>query len=54
MEVDDRCERTLDYFKKNNIENLYLCHCTSFKVKSFINNHIPITEVGVGMKLKID
>lgn len=54
MEVDDRCERTLDYFKKNNIENLYLCHCTSFKVKSFINNHIPITEVGVGMRLKID
>ena len=52
--MDDRTKQTLKYFEENNIKNLYLCHCTSFRVKSFIDNVIPLKEVGVGMKIKID
>lgn len=54
IDVDDRTKQTLKYFEENNIKNLYLCHCTSFRVKSFIDNVIPLKEVGVGMKIKID
>ena len=53
-EYDDRTKKTLEYFNYNNINKLYLCHCTSFEVKSYIHSSIPITEVGVGLKLEIN
>lgn len=53
-EYNDRTKKTLAYFNDNNINKLYLCHCTSFEVKSYIHSSIPIIEVGVGLKLEIN
>lgn len=49
FDVNDRVEKTIEYFKENNIRNLYPCHCTSFAVKAEIHKEIEIKEVGVGM-----
>jgi len=51
FEVTDRVAQTIDYFVKNQIEQIYPCHCTVFAVKAAIHAHIPITEVGVGLEL---
>lgn len=48
-----RLEQTIQYFLDNSINELYPCHCVSFKVKSEINSRIPIQEVGVGLTLTI-
>nr|WP_321023022.1 MBL fold metallo-hydrolase [Clostridium neonatale] len=50
----DLCEqayKTIEYFKINNIKELYPCHCTSFSVKAEINKYIPVKEVGVRLEL---
>ena len=51
FELSPRLEHTIEYFKKNNIKELYPCHCVSFKVKSAMNQELPIHEVGVGLEL---
>lgn len=51
FDVNDRVYKTIEYFKENNIQELYPCHCTSFEVKAKIHEHIKITEVGVGLEL---
>lgn len=51
--VDSQLHNTINYFKDNNITNLYPCHCTSFAVKAEIHSHIPIHEVGVGLKIEL-
>lgn len=51
FDVDDRVHKTIEYFKENNITELYPCHCTSFAVKAEIHKSINIMEVGVGMVL---
>ena len=53
FEVNDRVVRTIEYFKNNQIEQIYPCHCTAFAVKAAIHTHIPITEVGVGLELEL-
>ena len=53
FDVDERTKKTVEYFEQNNITNLYPCHCVSFDVKSYINSHIKINEVGVGLKIEI-
>lgn len=53
FDTGSRLEQTIAYFKENRITQLYPCHCTSFAVRAEINKQIPITEVGVGMKLTI-
>ena len=52
-DCNERVKKTLEYFKNNNIDNLDLCHCTSFAAKCYINNSIPIKDVGVGMEIEI-
>ena len=52
FDTNNRVTKTIEYFKENNITELYPCHCTSFKVKSAINNIIPIKEVGVGLTIE--
>lgn len=49
--VNNQVIKTIDYFNKNNIKELYPCHCTSFSVKAEIHKTIPLTEVGVGLEL---
>jgi 7,8-dihydropterin-6-yl-methyl-4-(beta-D-ribofuranosyl)aminobenzene 5'-phosphate synthase len=53
FDVDSKLEKTVNYFKENNVSNLYPCHCVSFKVKAEIFKNIPIQEVGVGLELTI-
>lgn len=52
FEVNDRVEAVVHYFKENQIQLLYPCHCVSFKVKARIDQDIPIHEVGVGLELE--
>lgn len=54
LQLNERARKTLDYFEDNKVENLYLCHCTSFEVRSYIHSTIPLKEVGVGFKIHID
>lgn len=51
--VNDRVKKTVAYFQKNHIEELYPCHCTSFAVRAYINNVIPVHEVGVNLELEL-
>lgn len=53
FENNERVQKTIEYFKQNNITNIYPCHCVSFEVKAEIHKHIPVHEVGVGLKLNI-
>jgi len=50
--IDERVEKTISYFKENNIRELYPCHCVSFAVKAAINHDIQLQEGGVGMMLE--
>ncbi len=52
FKVDEQVEETIKYFLKNNISELYPCHCTSFNVKAKIHEAIPIKEVGVGLEVE--
>ena len=51
--IDDRLEKTINYFKENNIELIYPCHCTSLNVKIEMAKKLKIHEVGVGLELNI-
>lgn len=51
FDFNNRCKKTIEYFKTNNIKELYPCHCTSFEVKSKIHEAIKIKEVGVGLEI---
>ncbi|APM41280.1 MBL fold metallo-hydrolase [Clostridium kluyveri] len=51
FEVNSQAVRTIEYLKKNNIKELYPCHCTSFQVKAEMYKSLPIGEVGVGMEI---
>lgn len=53
FECNEQLDKTIAFFKENNIKNLYPCHCVSFQAKAKINNVIPINEVGVGVELRI-
>lgn len=53
FEVSEQLYKTIAYFKENNIESLYPCHCVSFNAKSEIHKYIPIQEVGVGLVINI-
>ncbi len=54
FKLSERLTRTIDYFQKNGIEELYPCHCVSFKAKAEIHKSIPVHEVGVGLKIEIE
>lgn len=53
FDKDEVLEKTIDYLKKNKIEQLYPCHCVSFQVKARMNEELNVHEVGVGMILEI-
>lgn len=52
---DEKLNKTIEYFSKNKINNIYPCHCTSLLAKSrFISKlNKKVKEVGVGLKLNI-
>ena len=51
FDVDERVNKTIEYFKLNEIKQLYPCHCTSFAVKAEINKVLPVKEVGVSLEI---
>jgi 7,8-dihydropterin-6-yl-methyl-4-(beta-D-ribofuranosyl)aminobenzene 5'-phosphate synthase len=53
FENDERLQNTIKYFKENNIELLYPCHCVSLEAKIEIAKQMKINEVGVGLELDI-
>lgn len=52
FELSDRVSKTIDYFKQNNIRELYPCHCTSFAVRAEMHKALPLEEVGVGLEIQ--
>ncbi len=54
FKLSERLTRTIDYFQKNGIEELYPGHCVSFKAKAERHMSIPVHEVGVGLKIEIE
>ncbi|MDH6363591.1 7,8-dihydropterin-6-yl-methyl-4-(beta-D-ribofuranosyl)aminobenzene 5'-phosphate synthase [Enterococcus sp. PF1-24] len=52
FEENTQLQATINYFKENQIEILYPCHCVSFFAKSAIHQEIAIGEVGVGLTLE--
>ncbi len=52
MQYDQQAEKTIAYLVENQIPYLYPCHCTSFQVKSKMNQQTPVQEVGVGLELE--
>ncbi len=54
LTISQQMKNTIEYFKKNNITNLFPCHCVSFEVKAEIHKVIPIHPVGVGMHITIE
>lgn len=54
FDLDDQTLQTIGYLKDNQIQILYPCHCTTFKVRAEMSKQMPITEVGVGMILDVE
>ncbi len=44
--------RTVEYFRKENIPDLYPCHCTSFGAKCAMAREMTVHEVGVGLTVE--
>lgn len=55
FELNEQTKKTVEYFKKQNIPELYPCHCTSLLMKAeMYKNKLNINEVGSGLKLQFD
>ena len=52
FEADDRVKATIDYFRQEEIPELYPCHCTSFAVRAALHQVCPVKEVAVGTVLE--
>ena len=52
FDVDERAKATIDYLQRENIPELYPCHCTSFAVRAALHQASPVTEVAVGTELE--
>jgi len=48
----DRLNKTCEYFKKLNLKNLHMCHCTDFKAKQMLAKIAPSQETGAGLVLE--
>ncbi len=53
FDKDERLASTIEYLKKENIPNLYPCHCISLDAKIEMGKVMEIREVGVGMEVDI-
>lgn len=51
--ISPKLKGTIDYFLKNEMKEIYPCHCVSFEAKAEIHKRIPIKEVAVGMELEV-
>ncbi|WMI80854.1 MBL fold metallo-hydrolase [Anaerotignum sp. MB30-C6] len=51
FDIDKRTEETISYIAKEQVQSLYPCHCTSFRVRAALDQQCPVEEVGVGLVL---
>ncbi len=51
LDITPKLEKTIEYLKENNINELYPCHCVSFKARAEMNKFLNVIEVGVGMEI---
>lgn len=54
-EDEEKINKTIEYFKNNNIKRIFPCHCTSLYAKSkmLLEMKDIVKEVGVGLKINI-
>lgn len=50
---DFRLEKTIQYLEACNMKQLYPCHCVSLLAKAKMLERLPVTEVGIGMTVRI-
>jgi 7,8-dihydropterin-6-yl-methyl-4-(beta-D-ribofuranosyl)aminobenzene 5'-phosphate synthase len=51
LQYDDHARRTLAFLEREEISELWPCHCTGFAVRAQMSRTMPIREVGVGLTL---
>lgn len=49
--INQRTKETITYLAKEQIQELYPCHCTSFRVRAALDKESSVEEVGVGLVL---
>jgi len=54
FECGNKLEKTIKYFKENELKEIYPCHCVSLNAKIMMGKELEIKEVGVGLELDID
>ena len=54
LQEGERLNRTVDYLKKQNIKELYPCHCVSLEAKVAMANEMKIQETGTGLSIEIE
>lgn len=54
FDINEKLNKTIQYFKEINPELLYPCHCISLDAKIEIGKELKINEVGVGLEISID
>ncbi len=51
QELNEQIEKTIEYFKQNNIRELYPCHCTKFYVRAEMFKTLDIKDAYVGLEI---
>ena len=54
FDINERLNKTIQYFKEINPKLLYPCHCISLDAKIELGKELKINEVGVGLEISID
>ncbi len=53
LEDNERLHDTVDYLRSSELKMLYPAHCISLAAKAAMLKYLPITEVGVGLKIEL-
>lgn len=53
LQDNEQLDKTIKYFKDNNINSLYPCHCVCLQAKHKMMNVSKVHEVGVGLQIEI-
>ena len=51
QDINEQTVKTIEYFKQNNIKELYPCHCTKFHVKAEMFKTLDIKDAYVGLEV---
>ena len=54
LKESSQLDQTIEYFKNENINNLYPCHCVCLRAKAKMMEVTRVHEVGVGLQLNIE